>query len=125
MGIQRDAKGRFKKGAYAGFGFEKGHIPLNKGEKKSIETIKKISDAKKEFWKDKKLSYEEFRFRENSRKKAERNTILKPCCENCGSTENLQRHHFDYNDPYKIVTLCFSCHRKLHNRRITLCLTHQ
>lgn len=121
MEIKRDQIGRFQKGNYAGFGFKKGHVPSNKGKHHTEDTIKKISNAKIEYWKDKKLSYNEFRFKQNARKKAQRNLNLKPCCEICGSKENLQRHHLDYTQPYKIVTLCFSCHRKLHNRRIKPC----
>ena len=37
-------------------------------------------------------------------------------CLECGSTENLVRHHPDYNKPKNVVTLCTSCHIKLHIR---------
>jgi len=37
-------------------------------------------------------------------------------CEHCGSTENLCRHHPDYTKPFSIVTLCHSCHMKLHSK---------
>ena len=46
--------------------------------------------------------------------KARYRSPLQECCKSCGSTENLDRHHPDYNDPLKIVTLCHSCHMKLH-----------
>jgi len=35
-------------------------------------------------------------------------------CSECGSTENLVRHHPDYSKPKQVITLCDSCHRKLH-----------
>jgi len=35
-------------------------------------------------------------------------------CENCGSTENLERHHKDYSKPLEVVTLCRKCHAGLH-----------
>jgi hypothetical protein len=35
---------------------------------------------------------------------------LKPCCEICGSTINLQRHHWNYNKPLLVNTLCKECH---------------
>lgn len=35
-------------------------------------------------------------------------------CSLCGSTENLERHHPDYSKPLEIVTLCESCHRRIH-----------
>ena len=37
-------------------------------------------------------------------------------CENCGSTENLDRHHPNYDEPLEIVTLCRSCHETLHSK---------
>lgn len=43
---------------------------------------------------------------------------LKECCEFCGSTEHLDVHHLDKNIknnlPSNLVTLCHSCHMKLH-----------
>lgn len=38
-------------------------------------------------------------------------------CMFCGSTERLQKHHPDYSRPELIITLCFKCHRKIHNGR--------
>lgn len=35
-------------------------------------------------------------------------------CEECGDTENLERHHLDYFKPHDIITLCGSCHRNFH-----------
>ena len=35
-------------------------------------------------------------------------------CNSCGSTENLERHHPDYNKPLEIITLCRRCHARLH-----------
>ena len=39
---------------------------------------------------------------------------LKSYCEICGSNENLERHHPNYNKPLIIITLCKSCHTKIH-----------
>ena len=39
----RDKRGRFLKGTYQGYGFDKGQIPWNKNVKMSEETKKKIS----------------------------------------------------------------------------------
>lgn len=43
----------------------------------------------------------------------ERRGLLKrrPC--ECGSTK-VQRHHFDYDDPYRVEYKCLRCHRKWH-----------
>lgn len=38
---------------------------------------------------------------------------LGPCCEECGSTERLERHHPDYDKSLEIITLCKSCHINL------------
>lgn len=40
---------------------------------------------------------------------------LKECCEVCGSTENLERHHFDYSKPLEILCVCRNCHAKIHS----------
>ena len=37
------------------------------------------------------------------------------CCI-CGRTENLERHHPDYNKPLNVITVCRSCHVLLHKR---------
>ena len=41
----------------------------------------------------------------------------KKLCEFCESTENLEKHHTDYNKPKEIITLCRACHRSLHQRQ--------
>ena len=46
---------------------------------------------------------------------------LKPDpCKLCGSTENIQAHHSNYSEPYKIIWLCNKCHKDLHAKRIKL-----
>lgn len=35
-------------------------------------------------------------------------------CNNCGSTERLEKHHPDYNSPKFIITLCKPCHWQVH-----------
>lgn len=37
-------------------------------------------------------------------------------CEKCGVTQNLERHHPDYNFPKAIVTLCRNCHAEEHRK---------
>ena len=41
-------------------------------------------------------------------------------CVICGSTEKLHRHHPNYEKPLEIVTLCNSCHMKVHSGRLKL-----
>jgi hypothetical protein len=43
---------------------------------------------------------------------ADRYTKLGDKCENCGSTESLERHHDDYTKPLEVRTLCKICHEK-------------
>lgn len=38
-------------------------------------------------------------------------------CEECGSTENVQAHHEDYDRPLDVTWLCFDCHQELHKSR--------
>lgn len=37
-------------------------------------------------------------------------------CEQCGSTNTVQKHHISY-DPPKIIRLCIKCHFDVHRRK--------
>lgn len=37
-----------------------------------------------------------------------------PDCENCGSADNIEIHHYNYNDPDRVRSLCRKCHKKWH-----------
>jgi hypothetical protein len=50
----------------------------------------------------------------NAEQQAKRNVPLKISCEICGSTNILQRHHWDYNQPLLVNTLCKQCHAIQH-----------
>jgi hypothetical protein len=39
-------------------------------------------------------------------------------CAICGSTDGIDKHHFDYQRPTVVVFLCRSCHRKLHDGEV-------
>jgi hypothetical protein len=43
-----------------------------------------------------------------------RKVSLGKCCERCGATENLERHHPDYSKPLEVQTLCKTCHTQVH-----------
>jgi len=43
------------------------------------------------------------------------NKIIIENCSQCGSSENVDLHHPDYNKPLEFVSLCHKCHMRLHN----------
>ena len=46
--------------------------------------------------------------------------IIKPdTCQICGTTDNIQAHHEDYNKPFDIIWVCQHCHVELDNQRRT------
>lgn len=45
----------------------------------------------------------------------EKISLIDKCCEFCGATEDLHRHHNDYSKPLEITILCRKCHIKWHN----------
>jgi Stc1 domain len=36
-------------------------------------------------------------------------------CKECGSTEQLHKHHPDYSKPMDVITVCQPCHEKIHH----------
>ena len=50
----------------------------------------------------------------NAQRLAEKHISLGKTCENCESTEGLERHHPDYDKPLDVRTLCKKCHRNIH-----------
>jgi len=48
-----------------------------------------------------------------SRERAKYYIETKPCVI-CGTEEDIERHHFDYNKPLDVTFLCMKHHRKLH-----------
>jgi hypothetical protein len=47
---------------------------------------------------------------------ANRYTKLKDKCEQCNSTETLERHHDDYTKPLDVTTFCKKCHGLWHRQ---------
>lgn len=58
----------------------------------------------------------ENKVKERAQLMANRHVPLKPNCEMCSSTEELHRHHDDYNKPLEVLTLCPKCHKKRHRQ---------
>jgi hypothetical protein len=46
-----------------------------------------------------------------ARKRAQK-AVRAVMCQDCGATENLERHHPDYQRPLDVLILCVRCHRK-------------
>lgn len=50
--------------------------------------------------------------------------IKKPkCCSRCGDERKLVAHHDDYEFPLKVRWLCYSCHKNLHNSKVSYSFT--
>jgi hypothetical protein len=49
-----------------------------------------------------------------------RESIKADKCERCGSTQNLEMHHRDYNEPYEVNTLCSNCHKQVERAQTLL-----
>jgi acetyl-CoA carboxylase alpha subunit len=43
---------------------------------------------------------------------------LKSSCQICGDIQNLERHHWRYDKPLMVATLCKFCHTIQHNKNI-------
>jgi hypothetical protein len=108
--LKRDKNGRFMKG----HSFSRKYYTDEEIKKAKRENSKKFRQNNPE----KVKKYDE-NYRKNNPKikRVQRLALqvpLKPCCSFCGSTKYLIRHHKDYNKPLDIITLCSSCHKKLH-----------
>lgn len=57
----------------------------------------------------------------NNIKRVARNSIslINKTCEICGSTTNLQRHHWRYDKPLFVSILCKTCHKIQHYKSIS------
>ena len=91
-------------------------IPAFLGKNHSEKTKKQISLSHKKNWEGKTLSKEEKRIRVNAQNMAEKYVPLKDNCEICNSTESLQRHHWRYDKPLLVNTICSYCHDVQHGR---------
>ncbi len=70
---------------------------------------------KKYFRKKDKERYKKFPERLFARNKA-RVVLKKKNCKKCNATKNLEKHHPDYSKPLFIITICKSCHNKIHKK---------
>lgn len=99
--------------------FNVGHKPWNKGlSEKDDERVKRQGDALRNFHYDnskKGISI----LKEDTSKYQKHNTNV---CEICGSTVDVEVHHIDKNhnnnNPENLISLCSSCHTRVHNQSL-------
>lgn len=60
------------------------------------------------------LIFKKQKTRQKTKQLIAQGKIKKRPCEKCGSRQDIQVHHYDYDDPYKIAFLCRRCHRLEH-----------
>lgn len=86
---------------------------------------KQIIENRKQYHSKNKEEFKEYNreYRSNNPEKVKTHNLVnqhpekvKPKieCEACGSTKNLEYHHFDYNKPLDVYVLCRSCHKSIH-----------
>lgn len=78
--------------------------------KQYFATHKSECEARWENWR--KNNLDKF----NAKTYAIRYSPKKDKCEQCNSTERLERHHPDYTKPTETLTLCKDCHEALHKK---------
>ena len=86
---------------------------------KNIEKARKYemkNPLKMKEWADKSQKKRRLKYPErfNIYTKTNRKIMTKPTCEICNSTENLQKHHWRYDKPLLVNTLCKECHSIQH-----------
>lgn len=83
-------------------------------KKKSKEWAKNNPDKKRQTSKKMRLKYPQ---KMRVRLLAWRNILLNKNCGICESIEKLERHHWRYDKPLLVNTLCKQCHVIQHERR--------
>ena len=53
-----------------------------------------------------------------ARKRANTHIEMKGHCEICNNTHHLEKHHWRYDKPLLVATLCTPCHGIQHSRRV-------
>lgn len=60
--------------------------------------------------------YMQYKKKERKARNAARYIPINLCCDICGETKHLTKHHWRYDKPLLIATLCKSCHDAQHKR---------
>lgn len=99
--------------------FNVGHTPWNKGKTEiDDERVAKQANALRTYHHDGD-STEKILKEDTSRYQK----YIKSSCEICGATKDLEVHHKDKNhsnnNPNNLMTVCNSCHQRVHNQSLT------
>ena len=99
--------------------FNVGHKPWNKGiSEKDDERVKQQANALRNFHYDKSKKGISI-LKEDTTNYQKHNTNV---CEICGSTDDVEVHHIDKNhnnnNPENLISLCSSCHTRVHNQSL-------
>ena len=99
--------------------FNVGHKPWNKGiSEKDDERVKRQANALRNFHYDKSKKGISI-LKEDTTNYQKHNTNV---CEICGSTDDIEVHHIDKNhnnnNPENLISLCSSCHTRVHNQSL-------
>lgn len=99
--------------------FNKNRIPWNKGISEDDDNrVKNQANALREFHHTN-AAHSKIMKIDTSRYQK----YMKKCCEVCGTTTDLEVHHIDKNhqnnNPNNLLTVCSSCHQKIHNQTLT------
>lgn len=99
--------------------FNVGHKPWNKGlSEKDDERVKRQGNALRNFHYDKSKKGISI-LKEDTTNYQKHNTNV---CEICGSTNDVEVHHIDKNhnnnNPENLISLCSSCHTRVHNQSL-------
>lgn len=99
--------------------FNVGHTPWNKGKTEiDDERVAKQANALRTYHHDGDST--EKILKEDT---SEYQKYIKSSCEICGATKDLEVHHKDKNhsnnNPNNLMTVCSSCHQRVHNQSLT------
>ena len=79
------------------------------------ENKKRMNEYQRKRWNDPKQRVKNFA-RDYLNKQKNNGTIKQQPCAMCQTENEMQAHHFDYEQPLFVVWLCKQCHRKEHER---------
>lgn len=102
--------------------FNEGRTPWNKGLKESDDPrVKKQGDSLRKYHCNGRHDNEFIILKEDTVNYQKYN---KHFCEICNCTEDIEVHHIDQdrgnNSPSNLISVCSSCHQRIHNRSLTI-----